>query len=116
MAVGGLVGAKRVAETMSTKIVKLNAGQGFVANVTTAALVIGASILGSPVSTTQRLDGGAVRHRGRHRHRPVDRCVGDDASARRGGRCAGAGGAAVFRLAEYRGEHEFEVAPLGEGG
>lgn len=52
MAVGGILGAKRVAETMSTKIVTLNAGQGFVANLTTAVLVIGASILGRPVSTT----------------------------------------------------------------
>lgn len=52
MAIGGALGARRVAETMSSKIVSLNAGQGLVANLTTACLVIAASRLGLPVSTT----------------------------------------------------------------
>src|SRR5260221_6822183 len=52
MAIGGLIGSRKVAETMSKKIVPLNAGQGFVANLTTAALVIAASRYGLPVSTT----------------------------------------------------------------
>jgi PiT family inorganic phosphate transporter len=52
MAVGGLIGARRVADTMSKKITPLNAGQGFVASVTTAGLVIVASRFGLPVSTT----------------------------------------------------------------
>ena len=52
MAAGGLVNARRVAETMANKITPLDAGQGFVANVTTAALVIAASRAGLPVSTT----------------------------------------------------------------
>src|SRR5206468_3068282 len=52
MAAGGLAGARKVAETMSKKIVPLNTGQGFVANAATAFLVIGASRWGVPVSTT----------------------------------------------------------------
>ncbi|HEX6839547.1 MAG TPA: anion permease [Polyangia bacterium] len=58
MALGGLLGARKVADTMSKKIVTLNAGQGFVANVTTAALVIAASRFGLPVSTTHVATGG----------------------------------------------------------
>jgi PiT family inorganic phosphate transporter len=41
-----------VAETMSNKITKLNHGQGFTANLVTGMLVICASKLGMPVSTT----------------------------------------------------------------
>jgi Phosphate/sulphate permeases len=52
MAVGGLLNARRVAETMSHKITPLNAGQGFTANFVTASLVVFASRLGLPVSTT----------------------------------------------------------------
>ena len=52
MAVGGLLNARKVAETMSNKITKLNHGQGFTANLVTAILVIIASKLGMPVSTT----------------------------------------------------------------
>jgi PiT family inorganic phosphate transporter len=58
MAVGGLIGARRVAETMARKITPLNAGQGFVASLTTAALVIAASRFGLPVSTTHVATGG----------------------------------------------------------
>ena len=58
MAVGGLVGARRVAETMARKITPLNAGQGFVASLTTAGLVIAASWFGLPVSTTHVATGG----------------------------------------------------------
>jgi PiT family inorganic phosphate transporter len=52
MAVGGVLGARRVAETMAKKITPLNAGQGFIASMTTAGLVIAASRFGLPVSTT----------------------------------------------------------------
>lgn len=52
MAVGGLVSARRVAETMSRRITRLNHGQGLTANLVTAFLVIFASHLGVPVSTT----------------------------------------------------------------
>ena len=52
MAAGGLLNARKVAETMSNKITKLNHGQGFTANLVTSILVIFASKLGMPVSTT----------------------------------------------------------------
>jgi PiT family inorganic phosphate transporter len=52
MAIGGLVGSKRIADTMANKITAMNAGQGFTANLVTAVLVIGASRFGVPVSTT----------------------------------------------------------------
>ena len=53
MAVGGLLNAKKVAETMSKKITAMNPGQGFSANFVISILVIAASKYGLPVSTTQ---------------------------------------------------------------
>lgn len=52
MATGALLHARRTGETLSFEITPMNSGQGFTANLTTAALVIGASRLGVPVSTT----------------------------------------------------------------
>ncbi|MGR3219414.1 MAG: anion permease [Candidatus Anammoxibacter sp.] len=52
MAAGGLLNARKVAETMSNKITKLNHGQGFSANLITSILVIFAGKMGIPVSTT----------------------------------------------------------------
>lgn len=52
MALGGLLSARRVAEVMSRKVTPMNHGQGFVANLVTSLIVIGASRLGMPVSTT----------------------------------------------------------------
>jgi PiT family inorganic phosphate transporter len=52
MAIGGLLNARKVAETMSKKITTMNHGQGFTANLTTAILVVLASLFGLPVSTT----------------------------------------------------------------
>ncbi|MGZ8152234.1 MAG: anion permease [Methylovulum sp.] len=52
MALGGLLNSRRVAETMSHKITVISRGQGLAANLTTALLVIAASKLGMPVSTT----------------------------------------------------------------
>jgi PiT family inorganic phosphate transporter len=52
IAAGGLISARRVAETMSHRVTEMNPGQGFVANFVTAGLVIGATRLGLPVSTT----------------------------------------------------------------
>ena len=52
MAIGGLLNARKVADTMSKKISKLNHGQGFTANLITSLLVISASKFGLPVSTT----------------------------------------------------------------
>ena len=52
IAVGGVLNARRVAETMSHKITAMNHGQGFSANLATGILVILASTYGLPVSTT----------------------------------------------------------------
>ena len=52
MAVGGLLSAKKVAIAMSQKITTLQQGQGLAANLMTGFLVIFASRLGVPVSTT----------------------------------------------------------------
>ena len=52
MALGGLMHAGRVAKTMSSDITDMNPGQGFTANAVTGLLVLLASPLGLPVSTT----------------------------------------------------------------
>lgn len=52
IAVGGLLNARKIAETMSKKITVMNSGQGFSANTITGILVITASQYGLPVSTT----------------------------------------------------------------
>ncbi|MDP3920227.1 MAG: inorganic phosphate transporter [Candidatus Omnitrophota bacterium] len=52
MALGGILSARKVAETMSLRITAMNHGQGFTANLITAIVVIFASRLGLPVSTT----------------------------------------------------------------
>jgi PiT family inorganic phosphate transporter len=52
MALGGVLNARRVAETMSHRITAMNHGQGFSANLATGILVILASTFGLPVSTT----------------------------------------------------------------
>ncbi len=52
IALGGIISARRVAETMSKEITTMNHGQGFTANVITGLIVIGASRFGLPVSTT----------------------------------------------------------------
>ena len=52
IAVGGLVFSRRVADTMSHRVTDMNSGQGFTANIITSGLVIAASKLGLPVSTT----------------------------------------------------------------
>jgi PiT family inorganic phosphate transporter len=52
IALGGVLSARRVAETMSHRITGLNHGQGFSANLATGLLVVAASLFGLPVSTT----------------------------------------------------------------
>ena len=52
IALGGLLAARRVGETMSQKITVLDPEHGLVANLVTAALVLSASLFGLPVSTT----------------------------------------------------------------
>lgn len=52
MALGGLVFARRVAETMSRRVTRIDPTQGLSANLITATPVLGASQFGLPVSTT----------------------------------------------------------------
>ena len=52
MAIGGGLNARKVAETMSKKISRMNDGQALTANLVTAMLVVFASRFGMPVSTT----------------------------------------------------------------
>ena len=58
IAIGGLLGARRVAETMSHRITSLTRGQGLVSNLSAAVLVTVASRYGLPVSTTHVTNGG----------------------------------------------------------
>lgn len=52
MTIGGLMGARRVAEKMSHGITGMNEGQGCTANLVTSGLVLAASCAALPVSTT----------------------------------------------------------------
>jgi len=52
MGLGGILNARRVAETMSRKITRMSPSQGFTANLVTSLLVTLASRFGLPVSTT----------------------------------------------------------------
>ena len=65
MAAGGLLMSRRVAETLGRRITAMNRGQGLVANTVGSSLVIGASLLGSPVSTTH-VSTGAIFGIGMH--------------------------------------------------
>ena len=60
MAIGGLLNARRVAETMAKKITGMNPGQGFAANIATAILVTTANWNALPVSTTHVSVGALV--------------------------------------------------------
>jgi PiT family inorganic phosphate transporter len=76
MVAGGLFFSRRVAETMSLKLNRLDPSQGLLANLVTSALVLSASTFALPVSTTHvavgaitgagaragTLDWSAVRH------------------------------------------------------
>jgi len=57
MALGGVLRARRVAETLAHKVTPIGHGQGLLANSIASGLVIGASLLGSPVSTTHVTSG-----------------------------------------------------------
>ena len=52
MAMGGIIGARKVAETVSKRITAMDPEQGLTANLITSVLVIFASKWGMPVSTT----------------------------------------------------------------
>ena len=52
MAIGGMIGSARIADTMGDRITEIEHGKGLVANLVTSFLVIVASKWGVPVSTT----------------------------------------------------------------
>lgn len=52
IALGGLLDADKVAETLGKKVTDMNPGQGFAASLVTAGLVMTASLHSKPVSTT----------------------------------------------------------------
>ncbi len=52
IAVGGLISARHVADTLAHKITGMNPGQGFAANAATALLVLLGTLKGLPLSTT----------------------------------------------------------------
>jgi len=52
MALGGILSARQVADTLAHKITAMNPGQGFAANLATSVLTTTASLHGLPVSTT----------------------------------------------------------------
>lgn len=60
IALGGLVFARRVAETMSRRVSRMDPTQGLAANLITATLVLGASQFGLPVSTTHVAVGAII--------------------------------------------------------
>lgn len=60
MAAGGLLFAKRVAVTMSQRMTRMDHVPGLIANMTTALIVLFASKLGFPVSTTHVAVGAIV--------------------------------------------------------
>lgn len=59
MTAGSLIGGFRVTDTLANRITRLRPSEGFAANFVTACLVIGASRLGLPLSTTH-VNGGAL--------------------------------------------------------
>lgn len=59
-AIGGLVDARNVAETLAKKVTGMNPGEGFAANLSTAILVSTASVHSLPVSTTHVSVGSLV--------------------------------------------------------
>lgn len=52
MAIGGLLHSRKIAQTMSSRILTFDEAEGTVANLVTSFLVVAASRLGLPVSTT----------------------------------------------------------------
>jgi PiT family inorganic phosphate transporter len=60
MTVGGILMSRRIAETMSTKISRIEPATGVIANTTAAALVILGSVFKLPLSTTHVTTGGIV--------------------------------------------------------
>lgn len=76
IAVGGLLDADRVAETLGKKVTDMNPGQGFAASLVTASLVATASFHSLPVSTTH-VSVGSLLGMGATTHQAKWRKVGE---------------------------------------
>ncbi len=75
MALGGLLAARRVEQTMAYRIAPMNDGQGLLGNVLSASIVFGATALGAPVSTTHVTTGSLFGVR-LHTKRPAESWIG----------------------------------------
>lgn len=75
MAAGSLWAGRRVAHTLAHRVTRLDPAQGLTANVGTAALVLAASPLGLPVSTTHVASGALLGIR------VADRCAPETGDA-----------------------------------
>ncbi|MFN2187280.1 MAG: anion permease [Candidatus Promineifilaceae bacterium] len=60
LALGTLFGGERIIRTLGAKFYKIRPVHGFTAQATTATIVLGASLLGGPVSTTQTVSSSIV--------------------------------------------------------
>ncbi len=60
MAIGGIIAARRVTETLAKRLTPMTPAQGLAGNLTASLLVIGASNFGLPVSTTHVSVGGIL--------------------------------------------------------
>jgi PiT family inorganic phosphate transporter len=60
MALGTMFGGKRIIRTVGSKFYKIRPVHGFSAQMTSAIIVLGASLLGGPVSTTQTVSSSIV--------------------------------------------------------
>lgn len=60
MAIGILFGGRRIIKTLGDKFYKVRPLHGFVAQVTGAAIIISAALLGGPVSTTQTVSSAII--------------------------------------------------------
>jgi len=60
MALGGLLAARRVADTLALELTPLTPSQGLIANAATSVLVLSASLIALPVSTTHVSTGGII--------------------------------------------------------
>ncbi len=58
MALGTASGGMRIIQTMAFRITKIESVQGFVAETSSSIVILGASFLGMPVSSTHVIAGG----------------------------------------------------------
>jgi len=75
MAAGGLLAARRVEHTMAHRITRMNDGQALLGNVLSTAIVLGATALGAPVSTTHVTTGSLAGMRA-HTEQPSESWIG----------------------------------------